>query len=103
VFLMRRNMEYLLGEGLTPELRAQVIGRLLEHPQIERITYLHVEFVGPQRLFVVAAVDLVGDDREGHLALRMREVEAEIERDPMIEDAVLTLAPPDEPSLTTSG
>ena len=102
VFLMRRNMEYLLGEGLTPELRTEVIGRLLDHPQIERITYLHVEFVGPQRLFVVAAVDLVGDDREGHLALGMRDVEADIEQDPMIEDAVLTLAPPDEPSLSGS-
>jgi divalent metal cation (Fe/Co/Zn/Cd) transporter len=99
VFLMRRNMEYLLGEGLTPELRSDVLSRLLSHPQIDRITYLHVEFVGPQRLFVVAAVDLVGDDREAHLALRMREVEADIEQDERIEDAVLTLAPPDEPAL----
>lgn len=100
VFLMRRNMEYLLGEGLSPELRSRVIAGLLDHPQIERITYLHVEYVGPQRLFVVAAVDLTGDDREGHLAVRLRELEAEIERDPLIEDAVLTLAPPDEPALT---
>jgi len=100
VFLMRRNMDFLLGEGLSPELRARVITELLAHPQIERITYLHVEYVGPQRLFVVAAVDLTGDDREGHLAVRLRELEADIERNPMIEDAILTLAPPDEPSLT---
>lgn len=100
IFLMRRNMEYLLGEGLPPALRGQVLARLLEHPEIERITYLHVEYVGPQRLFVVAAVDLVGDDTEPHLALRFRRVEADIERDPMIEDAVLTLAPPDEPALS---
>jgi cation diffusion facilitator family transporter len=100
VFLMRRNMEYLLGEGLSPRLRSEVITELLAHPQIERLTYLHVEYVGPQRLFVVAAVDLVGDDREGHLAVRLREVEADVERNPMIEDAILTLAPPDEPPLT---
>jgi cation diffusion facilitator family transporter len=100
VFLMRRNMEYLLGAGLTPELRSQVIAMLLDHPQIDRLTYVHVEYVGPQRLFVVAAVDLVGDDRESHLAKRLRSVEAEIERDPLIEDAILTLAPPDEPALT---
>ncbi|HEY0950000.1 cation diffusion facilitator family transporter [Nocardioides sp.] len=100
VFLMRRNMEYLLGEGISPRLRSEVITELLAHPQIERITYLHVEYVGPQRLFVVAAVDLTGDDREGHLAVRLREVEAEIERNPTIEDAILTLAPPDEPALT---
>lgn len=99
VFLMRRNMEYLLGEGLAPELRSRVIAQLLDHPQIDRLTYLHVEYVGPQRLFVVAAVDLTGDDREGHLAVRLRTVEAEIERDPLIEDAILTLAPPDEPTL----
>jgi cation diffusion facilitator family transporter len=100
VFLMRRNMEYLLGEGLTPETRSRVIAQLLGHPQIDRLTYLHVEYVGPQRLFVVAAVDLIGDDREPDLAIRLRQVEADIERNPLIEDAVLTLAPPDEPALT---
>lgn len=100
VFLMRRNMEYLLGEALDPRLRKQVLGRMLAHPQIDRITYLHVEYVGPQRLFVVAAVDLVGDDVESRLALRLRKVEADIETDDLIEDAVLTLAPPDEAALS---
>lgn len=99
VFLMRRNMEYLLGEGLSPELRRQVVAQLLAHPAIERITYLHVEYVGPQKLFVVAAVDLTGDDPEPHLAVRLQRVEADIERDPLIEDAVLTLALPDAPGL----
>jgi cation diffusion facilitator family transporter len=99
VFLMRRNMEYLLGEALSPELRAEILRRMLDHPQIDRITYLHVEYVGPQRLFVVAAVDLTGNDLESHLAVRLRQVEADVERDELIEDAVLTLAPPDEPAL----
>ena len=58
-----------------------------------------MEFVGPQRLFVVAAVDLVGDDTEGHLAIRFRDLERRIETNNLIEDAVLTLAPPDEPAL----
>ena len=99
IFLMRRNMDYLLGEAQGPEIRTQVLRRLLEHPDIDRVTYLHLEFVGPQRLFVVAAVDLTGDDREPDLARRFKRVEAEIERDELIEDAVLTLAPPDEPAL----
>jgi cation diffusion facilitator family transporter len=99
VFLMSRNMDYLLGEGLAPGTRSQVIGALLEHPEIERLTYLHVEYVGPQRMFVVAAVDLVGDDAESHLAVRLHRVEADIEQDPLIEDAVLTLALPDAESL----
>jgi cation diffusion facilitator family transporter len=99
VFLMRRNMEYLLGEGLAPVMRSRVLALLLEQPEIDRITYLHVEYVGPQRLFVVAAVDLVGDDVESHLALRFRDLEARIETNHLIEDAVLTLAPPDEEAL----
>ena len=99
VFLIRRNMDYLLGEGPTADTRSRVIARMLAHPQVERLTYLHLEYVGPQRLFVVAAVDLVGDDTEDSLALRLREVEADIERHPLIEDAVLTVAPPDEASL----
>lgn len=99
IFLMSRNMSYLLGEGLTPETRSRVIATLLEHPEIERLTYLHVEFVGPQRMFVVAAVDLVGDDTEAHLAVRLHRVETDIEENPLIEDAVLTLALPDADSL----
>ena len=99
VFLMRRNMQYLLGEGLSPQLQSQVVARLLEHPAVDRITYLHVEYVGPQRLFVVAAVDLTGDDPEPDLAVRLRRVEADIERDDLIVDAVLTLSLPDEPAL----
>ena len=73
---------------------------ILEHPDIERVTYLHLEFVGPQRLFVVAAVDLTGDDREPDLAVRLRKVETDIERNDLIEDAVLTLSLPTDPSLT---
>ncbi|TIC82913.1 cation diffusion facilitator family transporter [Nocardioides sp. GY 10127] len=99
IFLIRRNMEYLLGEGIAPAMRSRVLARLLEHPDIERITYLHVEYVGPQRLFIVAAVDLVGDDAEHDLARRLRRVELDIETEPIIMDAVLTLAPPEDPSL----
>jgi cation diffusion facilitator family transporter len=99
VFLMRRNMEYLLGTGLSDEQRAKVLAGLLAHPEIERITYLHAEYVGPQLLFVVAAVDLTGDDTEAHLALRFQRLEAEIEQSASIADAVLTLASPSEPEL----
>lgn len=99
VFLMRRNMAYLLGQGLPPQMHHEVLRVLLEHPQIERITYLHAEFVGPSRLFVVAAVDLVGDDREAQLAVRFAAIEAEIERSELIEDIILTPAPPGDDAL----
>jgi cation diffusion facilitator family transporter len=100
VFLMRRNMDYLLGEGDSAELRSAVLSRMLEHPDIDRVTYVHLEYVGPQRLFVVAAVDLTGDDREPDLAVRLRQVETDIERHDLVEDAVLTLSLPSDPSLT---
>jgi cation diffusion facilitator family transporter len=99
IFLMRRNMDYLLGEGDRPELRSAVLAEMSKHPDIERITYLHLEYVGPQRLFVVAAVDLTGDDRESELAVRLRKVETDIEKEDLIEDAVLTLSLPSDPSL----
>jgi cation diffusion facilitator family transporter len=100
VFLMRRNMQYLLGEGDSAGVQASVLGAMLEHPDIDRVTYLHLEYVGPQRLFVVAAVDLTGDDREPDLAVRIRQVEADIEQNELIEDAVLTLSLPEDAALT---
>jgi len=99
IFLMVRNMDYLLGEGDNAELRSAVLRRLLQHPDVERVTYLHLEYVGPQRLFIVAAVDLTGDDREPDLAVRLRRVEGDVERHDVIEDAVLTLALPTDASL----
>ena len=99
VFLMRRNMDYLLGEG-SPEMRRRVLAGLCDHADIDRVTYLHVEWVGPSRLFVVAAVDLTGDDAEPDLARRLREVEKDIEDNDLIEDAVLTLAHPEDEALT---
>ena len=99
IFLMRRNMDYLLGEGDSAGLRSAVLAEITKHPDVERVTYLHLEYVGPQRLFVVAAVDLTGDDREPDLAVRLRKVETDIERQEQIEDAVLTLSQPSDPSL----
>ena len=42
VYLMRRNMQYLLGAG-SAEMRARVLRGMLEHPAIDRVSYLHVE------------------------------------------------------------
>ncbi|TWP33029.1 cation diffusion facilitator family transporter [Leekyejoonella antrihumi] len=103
IFLINRNREFLVGQSASPTLRAKTLASLLEHPEIERITYLHLEFVGPMKYFVVAAVDLVGNDDESHLAVRLRRLESEIEQHDAIEDIVLTLSTPSEPSLTLPG
>ena len=77
----------------------QVLHALLELPDVDRITYLHLEYVGPDRLYLVASVDMAGDDVEPSLAVRLRRVERELEQHDSIEEAVLTLATPDEASL----
>ena len=74
-------------------------GPLLSQPDIERVTYLHLEFVGPERIFLVAAVDLTGDEAEHDVAVRLRRLERGLEERAGIEEAVLTLATTEEPSL----
>jgi hypothetical protein len=53
---------------------------LVERPDIDRITCLHLEYVGPSRLYLVAAVDMAGDDVEPSLAMRLLRVERELEQ-----------------------
>ena len=69
-------------------------------PEIDRVTYLHLEFVGPERVFLVAAVDLLGDELEHDVAVRLRRIEHAIEERDAVEEAVLTLSTADEVSLT---
>jgi cation diffusion facilitator family transporter len=103
VILIQRNRKFLIGVMLSPELRSSILLELLKHPDIDRITYLYVEYVGPSRVLLVAAVDMTGDRRESDLAVRLRRIERELEEREVIEEAVLTLATPDEPSLIVSG
>ncbi len=100
VVLIDRNRRFLVGETVTSEVRQKVLQNLLDRPDIDRITYLHLEYVGPDRLYLVASVDMAGDDVEHDLAVRLRRVERELEEYDAIEEAVLTLATPDEVSLT---
>ncbi|MUK02147.1 cation diffusion facilitator family transporter [Vibrio cholerae] len=100
VILIDRNRRFLVGQAVSPELLRSVAGRLEAHGSIERVTYLHLEYVGPERLYLVAAVDLVGDNREHDVAVALRAVETDIEEHERIEEAVLTLSTPDEPTLT---
>ena len=98
--LIDRNRRFLVGERPGPEVRSRVLARLLERPDVARVTYLHLEFVGPSRVYLVAAVDLAGDEREEHVAVALRRLEADLEEHDLVEEAVLTLATPDEPALT---
>lgn len=102
VMLMRRNIVFLVGANASPEIRARAGRALLARPEIERVTYLHFEYIGPNRLFLVAEVDLAGDATEHDVARRLRAIEQDLEENPAIETAVLSLSVDDEPSLDFS-
>jgi len=94
VVLIDRNRRFLLGEPGSARVTDAVLSLLLQHPEVETVTYLHLEFVGPERFFLVAAVDLVGNDRESDVAADLAAVADEIERSEYIGEAVLTLSRP---------
>jgi cation diffusion facilitator family transporter len=99
IVLIVRNHDFLVGQTVPPGLWDETLALLLGHDEIDRVTYLHIEYVGPMRFFVVAAVDLVGDEQESAVAVRLRRIETDIERHEPVVDAVLTLSTPDEASL----
>jgi cation diffusion facilitator family transporter len=100
VLLIDRNRRFLVGEEVDPVVRAGVLADLLGRPDVDRVTYLHLEYVGPSRIYLVAAVDMAGDRAEHDLAVRLRRVEHDLEQDDKIEEAVLTLSTLDERSLS---
>lgn len=99
VVLIDRNRRFLLGQPAPDSAHQAVLAGLLRHPEVDKVTYLHLEFVGPERIFLVAAVDLVGNDRESDVAADLAVVEDDLERDPRITEAVLTLSRPGAPEL----
>lgn len=99
IFLIKRNGQFLLGQTAMPITRRAILAQLLQRSEIERVTYLHVEYVGPNQYYLVAAIDMVGDLAEHALAERLRRLEAEIEEHDQIVEAVLTLSTASEPSL----
>jgi cation diffusion facilitator family transporter len=98
--LIDRNREFLIGEEASPRVRAAAIRALLAEPEVARVTYLRLEFVGPGLVSLIGDVDLTGDDTESNVALRLRALEAKIDASPAVAGAVLSLSAPDEPSLT---
>jgi divalent metal cation (Fe/Co/Zn/Cd) transporter len=96
VLLIDRNRRFLTGEPGSPDLREAAIARVQQLPDVAAVRYLRLEFIGPKQLFLVASVDLTGDDVESSVARRLRRLEHELETDPYVVDAVLTVSEPDD-------
>jgi len=99
VVLINRNRRFLTGQETDGRLREAALDRLKEMPEINRVAYLRLEYVGPRRVLLVAAVDVAGEEPESKVAYTLRDLERRLEEDPTVTEAVLTLATPDEPSI----
>lgn len=97
--LIQQNRKFLVGAVVDPSIRAAALISLRERDQISAVTYLHIEYVGPARVFVVGAVDLVGNESERDVAVRLNALEQELQQNPRIVRAVLTLSSPDDAPL----
>ncbi|MBC2933992.1 cation diffusion facilitator family transporter [Nocardioides sp. zg-1228] len=97
IYLLRRNMAFLVGQVADPRIYASVLRWLEERPEVQSVNTLHLEYVGPERLFLVGSVDLVGDHVESEAAEQLQRLEDELAQRPDIMRAVLSLAAPGRP------
>jgi cation diffusion facilitator family transporter len=99
IVLIRRNLQFLSGQESDARLRDSAIRLVRSMPDVDRVAYMRLEFVGPRQVLLVAAVDLHGEHPESQVAYKLRDLEHRLEEDPNVTEAVLTLATPDEPSI----
>jgi cation diffusion facilitator family transporter len=97
VVLIQQNRRFLIGEAVDPRVRAGVLQMLLERQDVVGVSYLHLEYVGPGKVYLVAAVDLLEDAPEHEVAARLRSLSDELEQRPHVLRAVLTLSLPGDP------
>ncbi len=100
VILIDRNRRFLVGEEASPTLRAAGIEALTQLPDVNRITFLRMEYLGPRQVYLVASIDVVGDYAESRVAHTLRDLERTLEQSPRVVRAILTLSTPEEPSIT---
>ena len=99
VVLINQNRRFLTGQESDTRSRDAALARIKLMPQVSRVAYLRLEFIGPRQVLLVASVDLAGEEAESRVAYTLRDLEYQLEEDPNVVEAVLTLATPDEASL----
>lgn len=102
VVLIQLNRRFLIGQSPSPRVMRAVLQLLTEHDDVASVSYLHIEYVGPSRVFLVAAVDLIGDAPEHQVAARLRALARGVEEDEHVVEAVLTLSEPGAPALVVA-
>jgi cation diffusion facilitator family transporter len=96
VILIDRNRRFLTGEPGSTDLYDAAVKHLEQQPDVAEVRFMRLEYIGPKQIFLVASVDLVGDDTESHVAHRLRGLEQEMENNPYVADALLTISEPGE-------
>ncbi|MDP0400324.1 cation diffusion facilitator family transporter [Tsukamurella strandjordii] len=94
LFLIRRNMDFLTGQVATPLARNRALTALLAHPDVSRVSFLYMEWVGADKLFLVASVDVEGELPESDVAARLASIADQLNGFPWIQRAVITLSRP---------
>ncbi|WP_235502040.1 cation diffusion facilitator family transporter [Aeromicrobium sp. Root472D3] len=95
--LIDRNRRFLVGMEVAQPVRDVVRERIASMGEVSSVGYLHIEFVGPHRVYIVASVDLVGDATESSVADQLRSLEARLEQEEAVVEAVLTVSRPGSP------
>ncbi len=103
IYLLARNMAFLVGQVADERYTDAVLSWLLERPEVQDVTYLHLEYVGPQKIFIVGAVDLAGNNPESQAAAELERLEKLLEQGPAVARAVLSLAAPGQAPLRPVG
>lgn len=99
VYLLARNMAFLVGQVADERYTDAILVWLLARPEVQDVTYLHLEYVGPQKIFVVGAVDLADNNPENEAAVQLQTLENSLEGYPAVARAVLSLAAPGQAPL----
>lgn len=100
VILVDRNRRFLVGEEASPQLYDAGLRMLSSLPDVDRVTMLRMEYLGPRQVFLLGAVDLTGDAAEHTVADRLDRCERSLEQHPNVRRAMLSLSTPGDPALT---
>jgi cation diffusion facilitator family transporter len=97
LYLIDVNRRYLAGVPLSRERSVRAVELMRQRPEIERVTFFFAEYVGPERVLVVARVVLRGEMDQSELARTLHRLERLLTENPNVVAAIVTLASPEEP------